>query len=138
VTPLTAPQLTRPAPPTTSVTRTVPRGASPPAAPNAGSARFKAELLRDQEFRVAFEDAQRIGVVLDFQEVQFGLLRVMVGPGLATVSSAAYHLEHLYSAYKISSYRRADAVIELWKDGAKIGEVTADGVLVGPEFSAPR
>ena len=87
---------------------------------------------------MAFEDAQRLGVVLDFQEVEFGLLRVMVGPGLATASSAGYHLEHLYSVYKISSYRRADAVIELWKDGAKIGEVTADGVLVGPEFSAPR
>ncbi len=122
VTPVTPPQPTRPA----------------PAAPSAASTRFKAELLEDKEFRVAFDDVQRLGVALDFQEAQFGLLQITVGPGFATVSSARYNLEHLYSAYRIASYRRVDPVIELWKDGAKIGEVTADGVLVGPEFSAPR
>ncbi len=88
---------------------------------------------------MAFDDVQRLGVALDFQEMHFGLLRVMVGPGFATVSSAGYNLEHLYGAYRNTSYLiRAAPVIELWKDGAKIGEVTANGVLVGPEFSAPR
>ena len=106
--------------------------------PSATSTRFKRELLEDEGFRVAFDDVQRLGVALDFEETQFGLLRIMVGPGLATVSSARYNLEHLYSAYRIASYRRVDPVIELWKDGAKIGQVTADGVFVGPEVSAPR
>jgi len=125
-------------PPVTPVTEPPPPGASAPAAPSATSSRFKAELLQDKDFRMAFEDVRRLGVALDFQERQFGLLQVTVGPGFATVSSARYNLEHLYIAYRIASYRRVDPVIELWKEGAKIGEVTADGVLVGPGFTAPR
>ena len=70
------------------------------APPSATSTRFKAELLEDKEFRVAFDDVQRLGVALDFEEKQFGLLRIRVGPGFATVSSARYNLEHLYSAYR--------------------------------------
>ncbi len=138
VTPVTEPQPTRLAPRATADTgTTAPRGAPAPALSD-GSVRFRAELLHDKEFRVAFDDVQRLGVVLDFQEVRFGLLRVIIGPGFTTVSSAGYNLEHLYSTYRTTSYRRVDAVIELWKDGAKIGEVTSSGVLVGPEFSKPR
>jgi hypothetical protein len=87
---------------------------------------------------MVFDDVQRLRVALDFQEMRFGVLRVMIGPGFATVSSAYFNLEHLYSAYRATSYRNEDTVIELWKDGAKIGEITSSGVLVDPEFSAPR
>ncbi len=138
VTPVTAPQPTRAAARDTADTgTTAPRGASAPALSD-GSVRLRAELLQDKEFRVAFDDVQRLGVALDFQEVQFGLLRVTIGPGFTTVSSAGYNLEHLYRVYRTTSYRRVDAVIELWQDSAKIGEVTSSGVLVGPEFSGPR
>jgi hypothetical protein len=28
--------------------------------------------------------------------------------------------------------------LELWQGNAKIGEYTADGLLIGPEFATPR
>jgi hypothetical protein len=31
-----------------------------------------------------------------------------------------------------------DPVIELWRNGAKIGELTSRGLLVGQEFSKPH
>jgi hypothetical protein len=107
-------------------------------APRATAGRPRADLLRDNDFRMAFEDVQRLRVAVDFQEMVFGLLRVTVGPGFATVSSARYNLERLYGTYRVASYRSEDTVIELWKDGSKIGEVTSAGVLVGAEFGAPR
>jgi hypothetical protein len=100
--------------------------------------RAQAELLKDNDFRIAFDDVRRLRVALDFEEIQFGLLRVTLGPGFATVSSARYNLEHLYRAYRVASYRREDTVIELWKEGTKVGEVTATDVLLGPELTAPR
>jgi hypothetical protein len=63
---------------------------------------------------------------------------VLLGPGFETVSSAGFNLEHLYRAYKAVSYYSNDIVVELWKDGAKLGEVTDAGVLVGPEYKVPR
>jgi fructokinase len=37
-----------------------------------------------------------LGVALDFREPRWGLLKLTVGPGLATVSSAGFNLERLY------------------------------------------
>jgi hypothetical protein len=100
--------------------------------------RAKADLLRDTDFRVAFEDLQRLRIALDFGEVKFGLLRVTLGPGFTTVSSARYNLERLYMTYRVASYRSEDTFIELWRDGSMIGEVTAGGVVIGAESGAPR
>jgi hypothetical protein len=146
-TPAAAPEPTSPVPPAKADASvptsrlgprtTIPRDAPVPAQ-SERSSRLRAELLQDKEFRVAFDDVRRLGVAIDFDEVEFGLLRVTIGPGFTTVSSAGYNLEHLYSVYRTTSYRRADAVIELWRDGAKIGEVTSGGVLVGPEFRGAR
>src|SRR4029077_13139483 len=68
------------------------RHAPPLAASSGKSGRLPAELLEDKEFRMVFDDVQRLRVALDFQEMQFGVLRIMVGPGLATVSSAYFNL----------------------------------------------
>jgi hypothetical protein len=100
--------------------------------------RFRAELLQDKGFRLVFGDLQRLKVVLDFRESRWGLLKLMVGPGYTTVSSAEFNLERLYRAYKAASYYSNDVVVELWKDGAKIGEVTDDGVMIGPDYKVPR
>ena len=131
-----------PAPASTPIVRGL-----PPSAEQAGTrrvkktaeaGRFKAELLQHKEFRLVFDDVQRLGVALDFREPRWGLLKLTVGPGFGTVSSAGFNLERLYRAYRAASYFNRDVVVELWKNGAKIGEVTDDGVLVGPEFSVPR
>ena len=108
------------------------------AAPAATSGRARAELLADNAFRLTFDDLQRLQVALDFRETRFGLLRVTLGPGFATVSSARFNLEHLYGAYKAASQSRDDTVIELWTDRTKIGEVMDSGVKVGPEFRVAR
>jgi hypothetical protein len=100
--------------------------------------RFRAELLQDKGFRLVFGDLQRLKVVLDFHESRWGLLKLMIGPGYPTVSSADFNLERLYRAYKAASYYSNDVVVELWRDGAKLGEVTDDGVLVGPDYKVPR
>jgi hypothetical protein len=102
------------------------------------SGRFRTELLQDKEFRLVLGDLQRLKVALDFHESRWGLLKVLLGPGFETVSSAGFNLEHLYRAYKAVSYYSNDIVVELWKDGAKLGEVTDAGVLVGPEYKVPR
>ena len=108
------------------------------AAPGGTPGRSRAELLADNAFRLNYDDVQRLQVALDFQETRLGILRITLGPGFTTVSSARFNLERLYSAYKASSQQTEDTVIELWKDGAKIGEVTGSGVLVGSDFRAPR
>jgi len=125
---------------------TVPVGASVASAPATAEAspasekpgRLKAELLQDKGFHLVFGDVQQLKVALDFEESRWGLLQLIVGPGLRTVSSAGFNLQRLYRAYTAASYYGAEIVIELWKDGAKIGEVTEAGVRIGPEFSVPR
>lgn len=100
--------------------------------------RFRTELLQDKEFRLVFGDLLRLKVALDFHEARWGLLKLLVGPGFETVSSAGFNLEHLYRAYKAASYYSNDVVVELWKDRAKIGEVTDAGIMVGSEYKVPR
>jgi len=147
--PAVAPANTGGAAPSTSgdVATTSPATAHPSQATTAASrdpvtqtrsGRFRAELLQDKEFRLVFGDLQRLKVVLDFHESRWGVLKLMVGPGYTTVSSAEFNLEHLYRAYKAASYYSNDVVVELWKDGTKLGEVTDDGVLVGPDYKVPR
>jgi hypothetical protein len=109
-----------------------------PATPSATAGRERAELLRDYDFRVAFDDVQRLRIATDFEEIQFGLLRVTLGPGFATVSSARYNLERLFRTYRVASYRSEETLIELWKDGSKIGEVTTAGVRIDADAAEPR
>jgi len=123
---------------------TSPSATAPGTAPARGeparetAGRAKSELLRDADFRLAFEDVQRLRIVLDFEEAKFGLLRVTLGPGFTTVSSARYNLERLYMTYRVASYRSEDTLIELWRDGSRIGEVTGGGVVIGAESGGPR
>lgn len=128
--PPSSPPALPPAPASTPIVRGLP--------PSVEAGRIKAELLQHKEFRLVFDDVQRLGVALDFREPRWGLLKLTVGPGFETVSSAGFNLERLYRAYRAASYFNRDVIVELWRNGAKIGEVTDDGVLVGPEFSVPR
>jgi hypothetical protein len=97
-----------------------------------------ADLLSDGALRLSFDDLQRLEIASGFEEIRFGLLRLALGPGFASVSSARLNLERFYGNYKATSQQRENTIIELWKDGAKIGEVTGDGVMVGPEFKVTR
>ena len=119
-------------PPTSEPAQAVPM-------PSRDSGRSNSEVLHEPAFRVAFEDAKRLGIAIDFHELRVGFLRLTVGPGMGTVSSADYNLARLFNAYaEASSIWSSQITIELWKDGAKIGEVTPGGVLLSREFPAPR
>jgi hypothetical protein len=126
-----------PAPSNSSAPRPQP-GLGVPATRSATAGRERAELLRDYDFRVAFDDVQRLRIATDFEEIQFGLLRVTLGPGFATLSSARYNLERLYATYRVASYRSEETVIELWKDGSRIGEVTTAGVRIDADAAKPH
>jgi hypothetical protein len=84
------------------------------------------------------DDLRRLQLVSGFQEVRLGLLRVAAGDQFVRGTSVAYNFSRLHSAYSRSLDYAGDAVIEIWKDGGKIGECTRDGLLVGPAYSKPR
>jgi hypothetical protein len=100
--------------------------------------RSRADLLTDHALRLGIDDVRRLEIAVDFQETRLGLLRLTLGPGFASVSSARFNLERLYTVYRATVDENEVPLIELWRDGAKVGEVTSNGVLVGPDFRTPR
>ncbi len=99
--------------------------------------RLNGELLRDPELRQALDDMVRIGIGTEYQEVRWGVLRLMIGAAYKG-SAATYYLNRLWTAYMLASNQDGTVVIELWQGDRKLGEFAKDGLLVGPEFSAPR
>ena len=63
----------------------------------------------------------------EYREVRPGLLLLMVGDGFNTETLVDYHLGRLYSAYEDATQGDKPA-FELWRDGAKIGEYTKEGL----------
>lgn len=100
--------------------------------------RSNGDLLRTPTLHVAMEDLRRLRLVSGFQEVRLGLLRVAAGDHFESGTSVAYNFSRLQSAYSRSLDYAGDAVIEIWKDGRKVGECTRDGLLVGAAYSTPR
>jgi hypothetical protein len=94
-------------------------------------------VLRDPAFQIALGDVQRLGIATQVREPRHGVLSLEVGPGLETVSSARYTLGRLFSAYAAASLMTTDTVIELWRDGAKIGEVTSRGMQLTNDSMVP-
>jgi serine/threonine protein kinase len=95
-----------------------------------GRSTINSEALRNRAFQLAVGDAQRLRIATQVGESRPGVLIVEVGPGLETVSSARYTLGRLFSAYAEASLMANDTVIELRRDGAKIGEVTSRGIQI--------
>ena len=102
------------------------------------AARSNAEILRDQQMRQAIGDLERLHFISDLQEVRPGILRLTVDSGWSPASSAEYNLKRLMTAYRANLSWVVDSYLELWNAGTKIGEYTEDGLLIGPEYSAPR
>jgi len=102
-----------------------------------GRSTINSEALRNRAFQLAVGDAQRLRIATQVGESRPGVLIVEVGPGLETVSSARYTLGRLFSAYAEASLMANDTVIELRRDGAKIGEVTSRGIQITSSPQAP-
>lgn len=88
--------------------------------------------------RRALSDVMRLKIVSEYEEARPGLLVLALGEGYATGTSVEYNLKRLFAAYEAFLQYEERAVFELWLDGQKIGEYTRDGLLVGPEYTAPR
>jgi hypothetical protein len=86
--------------------------------------------------REALADVIRLRIVSEYTEVRPGILVLTTGEGYANATSLEYNLRRLHQAYRGLLYYQVPAVLELWRDGRKIGEYTEDGLLLGGESSA--
>jgi len=100
--------------------------------------RSNGELLRNADLHQALDDVRRLGLVSSFQEMRRGLLRLGVGQGFATGKSVIYNFRNLHTAYRKSIDFYGEGILELWRDGQKLGEFTGDGLLLGPEYRRPH
>lgn len=79
--------------------------------------------------KLALGDVLRLGIATSYTERSFGHLVLTVGEGYHTSSSVDYNLSRLYAAYfKSLGYPKVAPVLELWRDGKKIGEFTRAGL----------
>lgn len=95
-------------------------------------------LTRFVPTRRALSDVIRLKIVSEYEEARPGLLVLALGEGYSTGTSVEYNLKRLFAAYEAFLQYEERAVLELWLNGQKIGEYTRDGLLVGPEYTAPR
>jgi hypothetical protein len=103
----------------------------------ADSARQR-NLGHDRAMRQALSDLTRLRIVTAYREVRPGVLALTVGEGFSNATSTEYNLIRLHQAYRGFLQYELPAVLELWREGSKLGEYTRDGLLLGPPFSAPR
>jgi hypothetical protein len=74
------------------------------------------------ERRLVFGDMLRTELVTSVEQTSPGILRVEVGKRFYSHHSRDYHFSHLASAYYSWAIDDQPLVVELWRDGAKIGE----------------
>lgn len=94
-------------------------------------------FMLEPDGRIALATLERLDMVTAVEEASPGLLRLRLGNGWNR-AAAEYHLSHLYNAYTPHLDSHRPVALELWQGDAKIGEYTADGLLIGPEFTTPR
>lgn len=107
-----------------------PRADTNPSSPwpeASAESRSNDQLRLYPELRNVLADVLRLGLVSEYREVRPGLLLLMVGDGFNTETLVDYHLGRLYSAYEDATQGDKPA-FELWRDGAKIGEYTKEGL----------
>lgn len=119
-----------------------PAGSTAPASPKPASSNAPAEqattsFALDPDGRIALATLERLNMITACEEASPGLLRLRLGAAWDR-PSAEYHLNHIYNAYTPHVEAGRPVALELWQGNAKIGEYTADGLLIGPEFSTPR
>jgi hypothetical protein len=106
------------------------------AAQDAARADVNRRLNAHRAMREALADVIRLRIVSEYTEVRPGLLVLTTGEGYPNATSLEYNLRRLHQAYRGVLYYQMPAVLELWRDGRKIGEYTSDGLLLGGDSSA--
>ena len=88
-------------------------------------------MLLTPELQDAVHDLRRLGLANAMREVGHGRVAVVLGEtALERHVPLAYHLEHLYRAYR-TAYDYGDIVaLELWQNGHQVGVYTSQGLLL--------
>jgi len=87
--------------------------------------------LATPQLQEAVHDLRRLRMVTVIKEVGHGRLALTLGAEAQGPNTPlAYHLEHLYKAYR-AAYDLGDAAaLELWRDGRVVGLYTDQGLLL--------
>jgi hypothetical protein len=80
---------------------------------------------------------ERLELIAACEEASPGVLRLQVGDKWKR-PEAEYHLNHLFNGYSTHVEPGQRVVLELWRDGKKVGEYTIDGLLYDSEFTPRR
>jgi hypothetical protein len=88
-------------------------------------------LQHTPQLQAALHDLRRLRMVTEARELSAGRLMLRLGDAaLADETPLAYHLEHLYRAYR-AAYDLGDVVVlELVYQGRRVGFYTNQGLLI--------
>ncbi len=92
--------------------------------------------LLDPDARTALETLQRLDMVTTCQEQTAGVLRLELGPGWSR-APAEHHLNHLFNGYGKQVEASQTTVLELWRNGQRVGRYTIDGLVYGTDRASP-
>jgi hypothetical protein len=93
--------------------------------------------LIDPDARTALETLQRLDMVTTCREQTAGVLRLDLGPGFKR-APAEHHLNHLFNGYSQQVPADPKVLIELWKNGRKVGVYAIDGLVYDAERASPQ
>lgn len=110
--------------------------AAPPVPTNSASSppeilRSTADLTSDLGFRLAVGDAQRLGLITDYQEISTSTLAVDLSDKAMDDASTEQHLVRLYSAYRRLSSSGPVPTLVLRHQGLSVGEYSTAGLTKG-------
>lgn len=94
------------------------------------------ELVK-AERRVIVGDMLRTDLVTAAEQGPPGILRVGIGDRFHEHEGREYYFGQLASAYATWTVKGHPLIIELWEDGAKIGEYTEQAFFIGPGYTTP-
>ena len=100
-----------------------PLAASPPPTGSSDASAF----MGNQDVRSALTNLQRLKIVTGAEEVGPGLVRLSIGT-MAPQAQMEFHIGYLQGSYHAALPYGQDAVIELWRNGSKVGEYTRRGL----------
>lgn len=102
------------------------RALDPSESPDSGNS----EAFRlNPDVRSALNNLERLNIVTGAEEVRPGLVRLSIGE-MAPLAQMEYHIGFLHGSYMSALPFGADAVVELWSKGSKMGEYSKDGLVV--------
>ena len=86
-------------------------------------------FMGNQDVRSALGNLQRLKIVTGAEEVGPGLVRLSIGT-MAPQAQMEFHISFLQGSYQAALPYGQAAVVELWRNGSKVGEYTRKGLVL--------